>query len=177
MTGDFSAPADNAVPPADSGPSDTTITVSRPKVAVVGAGGFVGTNRVPRLVAGGFYVHALLRDASGFHSRDNVEVHVTDVSDGEDVARAASPDAKEDLRGPRGFRNPGGGDAPLFQRLQAEAHRPRPSPRLSAARQRPQPTSPCHDAPLGEVSGRLGAPCEEPAARRLNRRNDLLELE
>ena len=88
MTGDFSAPTDDAVPPSDSGPSVATITVTRRKMAVVGAGGFVGTNLVPRLVADGFHVHALLRDASGFHARDNVEVHVTDVSDGEDVARA-----------------------------------------------------------------------------------------
>jgi uncharacterized protein YbjT (DUF2867 family) len=88
MTGDLSAPAGDSVPPADPGPADATITASRRKVAVVGAGGFVGTNLVPRLVADGFHVHALLRDASGFHSRDNVEVHVTDVSDRQDVARA-----------------------------------------------------------------------------------------
>jgi uncharacterized protein YbjT (DUF2867 family) len=88
MTGDIAEPVDDAVPPIDLGPTDATNTVARRTVAVVGAGGFVGTNLVPRLVADGFHVHALLRDASGFHSRDNVEVHVTDVSDRTEVARA-----------------------------------------------------------------------------------------
>jgi uncharacterized protein YbjT (DUF2867 family) len=61
---------------------------TRRRVAVAGAGGFVGTNLVPRLVAAGFDVHALLRDASGFDSRDHVEVHVTDVADVDAVGRA-----------------------------------------------------------------------------------------
>jgi len=60
----------------------------RRRVAVVGAAGFVGTNLVPRLVAEGFEVRALVRDGSGFHERDHVEVHVTDVSDAEVVSRA-----------------------------------------------------------------------------------------
>jgi uncharacterized protein YbjT (DUF2867 family) len=60
----------------------------RRRAAVVGAGGFVGTNLVPRLVSEGYDVQALLRDRTGFHERDNVEVHVTDVGDVDVVTRA-----------------------------------------------------------------------------------------
>ena len=63
-------------------------TGARRRAAVVGAGGFVGANLVPRLVAEGFDVHALVRDPSGFHERDHVEIHVTDVADIDSVARA-----------------------------------------------------------------------------------------
>ena len=41
-----------------------------------GPRGFVGTHLVPRLVAEGYEVHALLRDPAGFHPRD----HVTSTS-------------------------------------------------------------------------------------------------
>ena len=66
----------------------TGSTGARPRVAVVGAGGFVGTHLVPRLVAEGFDVHALVRDPSGFGAWDHVELHVTDVADIDSVARA-----------------------------------------------------------------------------------------
>ena len=58
------------------------------RAAVVGANGFVGTNLVPALVDAGFDVHALMRDAAGFHERDHVDLHVTDVSDTVGVAQA-----------------------------------------------------------------------------------------
>jgi len=61
---------------------------ARQRLAVVGAGGFVGTNLVPRLVADGFDVHALVRDPTGFPDMDHVEPCVTDVADRESVTRA-----------------------------------------------------------------------------------------
>jgi uncharacterized protein YbjT (DUF2867 family) len=61
---------------------------ARVRVAVAGARGFVGSHLVPRLVAEGFDVHALLRDAEGFHPRDHVAVHVADVADADAVAHA-----------------------------------------------------------------------------------------
>ena len=63
-------------------------TGARPRAAVVGAAGFVGANLVPRLVAEGFDVHALVRDPSGFDARDHVEVRIADVADVESVTRA-----------------------------------------------------------------------------------------
>jgi uncharacterized protein YbjT (DUF2867 family) len=60
----------------------------RGRVAVAGARGFVGTNLVPRLVAEGYEVQALLRDPDGFHARDHVTIHVTDVGDADAVAEA-----------------------------------------------------------------------------------------
>ena len=61
---------------------------ARGRAAVVGAGGFVGMDLVPRLVAEGFDVHALVRDPSGFHARDHVEIPVTDVADVDSATRA-----------------------------------------------------------------------------------------
>ena len=58
----------------------------RPGAAVAGARGFVGTHLVPRLVAEGYEVRALLRDPEGFHPRDHVGIHVTDVADADAVA-------------------------------------------------------------------------------------------
>ncbi len=60
----------------------------RTRVAVAGARGFVGTHLVPRLVAEGYEVHALLRDPAGFHPRDHVTIHVTDIGDADAVAGA-----------------------------------------------------------------------------------------
>jgi len=60
----------------------------RTRVAVAGARGFVGTHLVPRLVAEGYDVHALLRDPQGFHPRDHVAIHVVDVAVAEEVADA-----------------------------------------------------------------------------------------
>jgi len=57
-------------------------------VAVAGARGFVGTHLVPRLVSGGYDVHALLRDPTGFDHGDHVAVHVVDVADADAVADA-----------------------------------------------------------------------------------------
>jgi len=67
----------------DEGPPGTRV-----RVAVAGARGFVGSHLVPRLVAEGFDVHALLRDTEGFHPRDHVAVHVADVADADAVADA-----------------------------------------------------------------------------------------
>jgi len=61
---------------------------ARPRAAVAGANGFVGTNLVPHLVTGGWTVHALVRDPSTAPAGDHVEVHVTDVADTEAVAAA-----------------------------------------------------------------------------------------
>jgi len=66
-----------------TGPAGT-----RPRAAVVGASGFVGTNLVPRLASEGFTVRALVRDATGIPDRQHVEVHVADVADVASVARA-----------------------------------------------------------------------------------------
>ena len=68
--------------------ADGTAPGPRTRVAVAGARGFVGTHLVPRLVADGYDVHALLRDPEGFHSRDHVAIHVVDVADADAVADA-----------------------------------------------------------------------------------------
>ena len=60
----------------------------RPRAAVTGANGFVGTNLVPHLVDRGFDVHALVRDATTIEARDHVEIHVADVSDSASAAEA-----------------------------------------------------------------------------------------
>ena len=69
-------------------PADARSTGRRARVAVAGARGFVATHLVPRLVAEGYDVDALLRDPRGFHPRDHVAIHVVDVTDAEAVADA-----------------------------------------------------------------------------------------
>ena len=63
-------------------------TATRGRVAVAGARGFVGTHLVPRLVAEGYEVRALVRDPQGFHPRDHVGIDVLDVADADAVADA-----------------------------------------------------------------------------------------
>jgi nucleoside-diphosphate-sugar epimerase len=68
------------------------------RVLVTGATGFVGTELVPRLVAGGWEVHALARASSDRSPLDGVRVtwHTGDVTDADAVRRAlaaAGPDA------------------------------------------------------------------------------------
>jgi uncharacterized protein YbjT (DUF2867 family) len=69
-------------------PPDDGERHTRRRAAVAGAGGFVGTHLVPALVDAGFEVHALVRDNTGFHEREHVVVHVTDVSDTARLAEA-----------------------------------------------------------------------------------------
>ena len=68
--------------------SGRPVGAARPLVAVAGAGGFVGTSLVPRLVAEGFDVRALLRNPAGFDPRDNVEIVQLDVTDTDAVTVA-----------------------------------------------------------------------------------------
>ncbi len=76
-------------PAAQDGPAVGMDPAPGPRrAAVVGANGFVGTNLVPRLVADGVEVHALVRDAASIEPGAHVAVHVADVGDTDAVAGA-----------------------------------------------------------------------------------------
>jgi uncharacterized protein YbjT (DUF2867 family) len=61
---------------------------TRPRAAVAGANGFVGTHLVPHLVGHGFDVHALVRDPQTVHPAAHVTVHGADVGDPAALSRA-----------------------------------------------------------------------------------------